>query len=683
MRSKSVILGYVLAVVLAALLAVVFVRAFDTGGVVWNGGWQLRISKDATPRVAASDVYRELAELAESRGIDVVRYVEDSVDPATVRHLFVTGNGAAAELLRDGYGAADPSITTTVAPLRDLGLLDPRGAWLVGGERADAEAVLAVIEAGGWTGTLAPYVSSIDVNTYREYGDLMRSLGVALLAVIVLIGAGTVLRSRSHGVQRLHGAGLLQILLSEWRFLSPPVVVLSLGGVAAVALATAALNGLAQLPTVLAVAGQLLALLLLAAVAAQILAIALTDGRRLVDQVKGEIDGWWVLVGVYAVRIPAVLVLLAIVAALGQSARVAEIEGRGREFWGVAGDAVTMSVGGYLGESEYRDATPRLADLAGSQDADGGVIVVSPELGEEPNVLLVNEGYLRRVEVLGGDGRRITEVPDGVLTVLEPEDSSVQRRRAVLADLRSWQDIQSGVSLSAPGTVDLPAAEQVVPSGQTLVTFHAAGDVFHPEAELVDPVVVVLPSVGVLADSELVAMITLDEVVFTDPAALAAAIEERGLSGVVSSITPVAYQANEQYRLALGAHAINVIGFVSGAIVVLLTGLVAAVVLVEKDRKRAFVHRMSGLGPLTAHRSGLLLEGVLLTATLALAVVPQWFRDPKDVRTVIDLGTVDTENFLLEQTALDIGVVVASAVLLVACLALAHRRASRSSTVDT
>jgi hypothetical protein len=50
---------------------------------------------------------------------------------------------------------------------------------------------------------------------------------------------------------------------------------------------------------------------------------------------------------------------------------------------------------------------------------------------------------------------------------------------------------------------------------------------------------------------------------------------------------------------------------------------------------------------------------------------------------VIDLGTVDTENFLLEQTALDIGVVAASAALLVACLALAHRRASRSPTVDT
>ncbi|QHF25706.1 hypothetical protein GTU73_18040 [Rathayibacter sp. VKM Ac-2804] len=676
------ILGYALAVVLAAVLAVVFVRAFDARGLVWDGGWQLRISKDATPLVAASDVYRELTVLAEDRGIDVVRYVEDAVEPATVRHLYVAGDGAAAELLRDGYGAVDTSITTTVAPLQDLDLLDPRGAWLIGGDRADAEAVLAVLEDGGWSGRVAPYVSTVDIDTYREYGDLMRSLAVALLAVVVLVGAGTLLRSRAHGVQRLHGAGLLRILLSEWRFLALPVVVLSLGGVAAVALATAALNGLAQLPTVLALSGRLLALLLLAAVVAQILAIALTDGRRLVDQVKGEIDGWWVLLGVYAVRVPAVLVLLAIVAALGQSAKVAEIEGRSRELWSAAEDAVTISISGYLGESEYRAANGPLADLVVSREAAGEVIFVTPRLGLERNLLIVGEGYLRRVEVLGEGGRRITDVPDGVLTVLEPEDSSAQRRQSALAELHSWQDIQSSVSDPAPGTVDLPVVEHVVPSGQTLVTFGSGDMVFQPEPELVDPIVVVLPSVDVLAHSELIAVITQGGVIFTDPPALSGAIEERGLSGVVGSITPVAYQANEQYRRALGAHAINVTGFVSGGIVVLLTGLVAAVVLVEKDRKRAFVHRLSGLGPLTAHRSGLLLEGVLLTATLALAVVPQWFRDPKDVRTVIDLGTVDTENFLLEQTALDIGVVASSAALLVACLALAHRRASRSPVVD-
>ena len=260
----------------------------------------------------------------------------------------------------------------------------------------------------------------------------------------------------------------------------------------------------------------------------------------------------------------------------------------------------------------------------------------------------------------------------------------MKRRRAALESLRSWQEIQSTVTIPAPGTADMAPEERVTPSGQTLFTFHTeGGDIYATEAELEDPIVVVVPSVTVLAPSELHSAMSRGEVVFTDPAALSAAIEERGLSDVVGSITPVAYRANEQYRRALGAHAINVVGFVGGGIVVLLTGLVAAVVLVEKDRKRAFVHRLSGLGPLTAHRSGLLLEGVLLTATLALAVVPQWFRDPKDVRTVIDLGTVDTENFLLEQTALDIGVVAASAALLLACLALAHRRASRSPVVDT
>ncbi|WKK73142.1 hypothetical protein Q0F99_10095 [Rathayibacter oskolensis] len=341
------VLGYVLAVVLAALLSVVFVRAFDARGPVWNGGWQLRVSGEATPGLRADELYRRLAALVEHRGIDLVRYVEDSDHPATVRHLFVAGDGAAAELLRDGYGAVDTSRTTTVEPLLDLGSLDPRGAYLVGGDRDDAVAVLAVMEAEGWSGEVSPYASGIDVDTYREYGDLMRVLGVALLGVAVLVGAGTLLRSRAHGVQRLHGAGSIGILVAEWRHLARPVIALSVGGLAMLAGLLSTLNGLAQLPTIVGLFARLLGLLLLTAVVAHVLSIALTDGRRVIDQVKGEIDGWWVLVGVYAVRVPAVLVLLAVVAALGQSARVADIENRGREFWSTAGDAVTIGIRGY------------------------------------------------------------------------------------------------------------------------------------------------------------------------------------------------------------------------------------------------------------------------------------------------------------------------------------------------
>ncbi|KQQ03340.1 MULTISPECIES: hypothetical protein [unclassified Rathayibacter] len=678
------ILGYVLAVVLAAVLSAVFVRAFDALGPVWNGGWQLRVSGEATPEVSADELYRELASLVEQRGIDLVRHVADSDDPATVRHLFVAGHGAAAELLRDGYGAVDTSRTTTVAPLLDLGSLDPRGAYLVGGERDDAVAVLAVMQAEGWAGEVSPYASGIDVDTYREYGDLMRVLGIALLGVAVLVGAGTLLRSRAHGVQRLHGAGSMGILLTEWRHLAPPVLVLSLGGLAALAGAGSALNGLAQLPTIAVLFTRLLGLLLLAAVVAHVLSIALTDGRRVIDQVKGEIDGWWVLVGVYAVRVPAVLVLLAVVAALGQSARVADVESRSREFWSTAGDAVTIALAGYASEDEYRAAVPELAALVESQASSGRVVLVEPSVGEERDVLLVNEGYLAAVQVLGSDGERLLDVPDGVITVLEPEDTGEERRQSLLADLRSWQEIQVHVQAPASGTAGLPIAERIIPSGQTLYTFRTLdSDLYSRETTLDDPIVIVVPSVSVVAPSELFSAITRGAVVFTAPESIPEAVEERGLSRIVASITPVAYQANEQYQRALGTHSINLIGLAGGALVVLLTGLIAAVVLVEKDRQRAFVHHFSGLGPLSAHRKGLLLEGVLLAATLVLAVVPMWLRDPRDVQTVLDLGTVDTETFVIEQTALAVGLTVLSGALLVACLGLAHVRAARSRSVDS
>ncbi|WKK73143.1 hypothetical protein Q0F99_10100 [Rathayibacter oskolensis] len=299
-------------------------------------------------------------------------------------------------------------------------------------------------------------------------------------------------------------------------------------------------------------------------------------------------------------------------------------------------------------------------------------------------MLLVDEGYLRAVEVTDGGGERITDVPDGAVTVLEPEGVPVERSRAAVAELRQWQEMQSGVSLPSPETVDLPVDERTIPAGQTLFTFRTSDhDPLATETMLEDPIVIVLPSVSVIAPSELFSALTRGAVVFTDPGSVAAAIEDRGLSEVVAFLTPVAYQANEQYQRALGTHSINLIGLAGSAVVVLLTGLIAAMVLVEKDRRRAFVHHFSGLGPLSAHRTGLLLEGVLLAATLVLAVVPMWFRDPRDVQTVLDLGTVDTSTFVIEQTALAVTVTVLSGALLVACLGLAHVRAARSRSVDS
>lgn len=684
MRSRSVVVGYVLAVVLAAVFAFLFTRAFDARGPIWNGGWQLRISGDASPRVSATELYRELDELAADRSLDIVRFVSDSDRPETVRHLFAAGDGEAAELLRTGYEAVDPSLSTTVAPLLELDALDPRGAYLIGGDRDDAESVLATMERAGWSGVVAPYPSGVDIDTYRDYGDLMRALAVTVLGILILVGAGTVLRSRAHGIQRLHGVGYVGIVLGEWRALAGPVTVLSVSGLTAVVLAVALLNGLAQLPTVSALFVRLLGMTVLAALAAHLVGIALTDGRRLVDQIKGEIDGWWVLLGVYAVRVPAVLVLLAVVAALGQSARVAEVEGRGRAFWSAAGDAVVLGIGGYGAEHEYSASIPALERLVASQAARGQVVFADQNVIGERDVLFVDQGYLDRVEVLGPEGERITDVSVGALTILEPESTPADRRERVIAEVRLWQEIQAEVSIPALDTADLPIDEITVPRGQKLFTFRSLGiDPLAQETALEEPILVVLPSVTAIAPSELFAAITRGTVVFTAPDDLPEAIGEHGLTDIVASITPVAYQANEQYRRALGTLTINVIGLVSGAVVVLLTGLVAAVVLVEKDRQRAFVHHFSGLGPLSAHRVGLLLEGVLLAATLAIAVVPMWFRDPTDVRTVLDLGTVDTEMFVLEQTGLAVGLTALSGMLLVACLGLAHVRAARSRSVDS
>lgn len=683
MRSRSVVAGYALAVVFAAVFAFLFVRAADAIDPVWNEGWQLRVDGEAVPRVSAPEVYRQLDELAVTRGLDVVRVVADDEHPATVRHLFAAGDGRAGEWLRDGYRSVDPAMTTTVEPLVDLDRRDVRGMYLVGDDRSDAEAVLAVIERAGWDGDVHPYAAATDLDTYREHGDLTRAEAVAFLAVLLLVGAGTVMRGRAHGVQRLLGAGLPRILARELRALVVPVVAVAIAGLVVVVAAVAALNSLAQLPSMLALFGRMLAILLPAALATHVVAILLTDGRRLVDQVKGEIDGWWVLVAAYAVRLPAVFVLLAIVAALGQTARVAQVEATTREFWSTAGDAVTLGIAGYRSEDELRGSILELSALVRSQDEAGELVLASRDYWGDGETFFVNEGYLARVEVIDSEGRRITEVPDGALTVLTPDGVDDNRRQRATAEIEDFLFMQSRIENGVPSTADLPVIERAI-SRQTVSTFRSSQAGWNTlDTSIDDPIIAVLPSISAMAPSEIFADITVGAVVFTDPGAVSREIEARHLGEAVASVVPVAYQANEQYRRALGTLSLNVLGLIAAVLVVLLTGLVTAAVAVEKDRQRAFVHHLSGLPPLSAHRSALLIEGVLLAGVTALAVVPLWFRDPKDVRTVLDLAGADSHVVLAEQSALGLAATAGSAVLFVVCLAFAHTRSARARPHDS
>lgn len=239
MRSRSVVAGYVLVVVLAATFAFLFIRAFEVRGPVWDGGWQLNVDEVTTSSTPASTLYGRLDDFAQPNGVDIVRYVIDSERPETRRHFFVAdGGGEGAAWLQDGYEDADPGLTTTVDRITELGDLDPRGNYLVDGTEADARRVLALIVEAGWAGEEHPFPPASEIGSYSEFGDLQRAFGVCILAILVLIGSGTVLRGRAHGIQRLAGRSNGRILRDEVIALSAPVTAIS--GVVGAALIGAA-----------------------------------------------------------------------------------------------------------------------------------------------------------------------------------------------------------------------------------------------------------------------------------------------------------------------------------------------------------------------------------------------------------------------------------------------------------
>ena len=677
MRSISVLVGYTLAVLAAAAFAFALVRSADVIDPVWNEGWQLRIDGEATPRESAADVYRRLQALSDETGIDIVRVLVDPASPMSGRSLFAAGDDTAREWLEHGYQDVDPRMSTTVAPLAALGSLDVRGEYLIGDDREDAESVLAVIESAGWDGRIASYAAAVDLDTYRDRGDLLRALAVAVLAVIVLVGAGTLLRGRAHGVQRLHGAGSAGILLRELRSLALPAALSAATGLGVLAVLLAFHNSLAQLETLLALFAHLLAILTAAALGAHAAAVLLTDGRSLIEQVRGEVDGWWVLLGVYGVRLPAIFVLLAIVAALGQTARVAQVEAETRAFWSTAGDAVTLGIAGFLGGAEGRADILALAEMVRSEHEQGRTLFAYLDDSATRPVLYVDEGYLARVDVRDTHGARVTSGIEGAVAMLVPETVPPDAKADVGGIVAAFLQIQSQIRDGVPGTSELPVLERPI-AAQTLSTFRSAQAGLNiRQARVADPIVVVLPSLAVLAPSEILAFTSQGCMIFTDPQAVESEIDARDLGDLIAFVEPVAYHADESYRRALGDLSTNVAALVAGAIVVLLTGLVAALVVVEKDRQRTFVHHVSGLPPLSAHRTALILEVVLVTGVAALGIVPLWFRDPEDVRTVLDLAGADAQVILLGQSALGVIATVAGTALFVACLRLAHARAAR------
>lgn len=688
MRSRSVVAGYVSAVVLAVVFAFLFVRALEVRGPVWNGGQQMRVSEVTTATTPAAELYAQLTAYAQERHVDVVRFVPDGEKPDSVRHFFVAdGGGEGATWLRDGYDDADPALTTTIAPLSELGSLDPRGYYLVGGSREDALAVLDIIQAAGWTGGVYPYPVGTDLTTYTDFGDLVRAFGVSLLAVLVLVGAGTVLRGTAHGIQRLAGRSSFGILVREVGALLLPVGLLSTAALALLCAGITFYNGFAHASTLLALTGRLGALLLLAAVGAHVVGVVLTNGRDLVDQVKGEIDGRWALIGAYAVRLPAIFVLLSIVAALGQSVYLAQVEAQTRAYWDDAGDAVTLAISGSRSEDEMTAARTGVGELTRDLDNHRSAVLVQGDAlaPDYPDALVVNEEYLQQIEVRDAAGNCITATDPNSITILLPNSATATQSARARAATADWYRFQHELTLSdVPDPDEVPIAQTRIQDDQRLFTFRTgSGTVLNGPAISENATLIVLPSLRLIPLSELFAAVSTGDIVFTDPAATTAAVHERGLDSAIAAIQPVAYQANESYREALGSVTVNIASLLAAIIVVALTALIVAIVTVEKNHQRLFVQHLSGWSFIGAHRAALLLEGALVAGIALVSLIAAWNRDPLSVQTVIDLGTISTQDYLVNQSLIALGVSGGAAALLIASLAIAAQRMIRRHSADT
>ncbi|WP_328790001.1 MULTISPECIES: hypothetical protein [unclassified Streptomyces] len=696
---------FVHAAVLAfsAVVAFLFVRGLDEDWVLGHSAlvWVSESDDSATGAQVADAV----SAFAGRRGVTVAREVPDLQDPDRRRHLYLAPGrpgSDAASWPGEGYPAFGRDYRTDVHPIADVGQRDPRGIYYIFGTPEDADALVAEFSRLGLSADADHPLSLSALVPYYAGTALYWSALVVALAAMTMTGAGVLLNAKAYGVLRLQGKTFTDILVRDLRQLAV-FWAAAAGGVAAAALAFLGLyNGLAWLGLFASVAAVLTGVIVLLMLATHTAALALTFRTDVLHALKGELPARAASASAYLVRIPALLLALAIATDVVLASQDVAARQDSRIAYAAARDAVAIRLNGSLGSESPRMEAPvgqwlRRSDaegktiIAGRRDLQGIAPTAHLPQGE---MLIVNETFLAKQPFLDPAGQRHTPAAQGgaapdarKVRLIVPE--SLGAHAATIA-----ARVPGILSPTDPKLIRSDAVETLrARSGQSVFaynlgdqTFSGAHTVGQDRSFVRDPVLVVVPNGSTfLTDNAYTAFATQGGVVFTDPDDVLAGIAANKLQTYVTALRPLGQNAALQMRDAEINLRLQLFNLIVAVAVLLITGVGVCIVYSRKNAQAIFAKHISGWTFTATHRSALAVEGVLVVLLAAWVPFNVWQQN-QELEQFTAMG-VPAPRPPVTVTTLDIaltaGLIVTEVVAVLVALAFFHSRIAKEGATQS
>ena len=502
--------------------------------------------------------------------------------------------------------------------MAEFGDVGPNGYYLVfGGPEAEQALRTAFAEHGLFE---APGTQTTQLWHFLTGGHLLHLAAVALLTTVTATGAGVLLSARDHAVRRLHGHSYPGLLVGElarvlrlWAVVLPvsaAVVLVVLGGY----------NGWNQLGPYTGLALLFLAPLTAACLVTHAVCLALLHTTGILPALKGRLPVRGTTITIHLVRVPVLLLTLALLGGVVATAQDVRDQRLGLEVFEGYGQTSRPALSAHYGWADERAVDGELGPWLRRADTDGDLVLAAQlhpaELlpssrGPENPILLVNDTYLAEEELLSPGGERYG--PDQAVRVLLPA-SAAGHAEPFTEAVTGWLSANSAPG-SAPDVAVLPAAD-----GQTLFTY-GAGERLGAALPLLDePVVIALPNGAVLSDSGYVNHLSGRQTVFPDPGVVEA-FRTRSPAGsrYISMVEPLSTSARTTHARTVHTLRAELFNLAGAGTVLLLTAVAVCVVHVRTRAQEIFARHLGGWGFLATHRRLLTTEATVAAAFVGLA----------------------------------------------------------------
>ncbi|MFB7133865.1 hypothetical protein ACFCZY_19830 [Streptomyces sp. NPDC056237] len=613
----------------SAVLAFLFVRGLDESAPL--GTSALVDVFDSDESTSAPQVVRAVQSFATEHGVGVARDVTDLQNPDGVRNLYVapgSPSSLTAGWLDSGYPAFSSSRETRVRPLSEIAQQDPRGPYYVFGSPADAEALSATFARLGMKASISHPLSYAELSDRYTDDPLFRALCVVALAALTMTGASVLLNAKAYGVLRLQGMSFTGILVRDLRQLA----VFWLATVGVVVAATLAClgfyNSLAWLGLFASVAAVIAVLLVLVALATHAAALALTFKVDVLRALKGELPSRGASIGVYLVRIPALLLTLSIATNATLAGRDVLMRQENQDVYRTVGNAVSIRINGAFAVN-MDQVDKHVGPWLRKADRQGKVIVagrrdlqVSAPDAHLPagEILIVNDAYLIKQPVTDPAGRRYTsaaqsnEKPDTrPVRVIVPE--SLKAHAPVITKAAS-EIIDPNLNRHIPiETLTSKTGQHLFGYNTGAYVYNAAHGPDEDRSLIRDPVLIAVPNGShFLTDSAYTAYATQAGIVFPDPNDVLSDIKTERLQKYINAVSPVGQKTALDLRNSVSELRLQIFNLIISVIVILIAGVGVCLIYARKNAQSIFAKRISGWRYIATHR-------FILAVEMAIAII--------------------------------------------------------------